>query len=492
VKIEVVTKRLDEVAADALVVGLYAEETKLPDALARLDRAAAGHIKAALDAERFKAKAGQVTHVHAGKRRVVVAGLGRRAETTLEVLRRGAAGALRRARDLGARTVAAGLLGDRLPVRERAQALVEGALLGTYTFDRYKKDKSERVVEELRVVETDGRHGREIAEGAHRGEVFARATAYARDLINAPANELSPSDLGRAAAQVAKEHRLALRVYDRADCRRMGMGAFLGVAAGSAEPPKFIHLTYAPPGRRTRRVALIGKGITFDSGGLDLKTSEGMLRMKYDMAGAAAVLGIMGALPQLRSPVEVHGLIAATENMPSGTALRPGDVLRAMNGTTIEVGNTDAEGRLTLADALSYAAARVKPDEVIDLATLTGACVVALGPHIAGVMGNDDPLTARWLQAAKEAGEEMWHLPLPPRLVEQLKSEIADLKNTAERWGGALTAGLFLKEFLDATPWVHVDLAGPASTDKELGHVGKGGTGFGVATILQFVRSLAA
>src|SRR5206468_3265509 len=216
VKIEVVTKRLDEVAADALVVGLYAEETKLPDALARLDRAAAGHIKAALDAERFKAKAGQVTHVHAGKRRVVVAGLGRRAETTLEVLRRGAA-------------------------------------------------------------------------GAHRGEVFARATAYARDLINAPANELSPSDLGRAAAQVAKEHRLALRVYDRADCRRMGMGAFLGVAAGSAEPPKFIHLTYAPPGRRTRRVALIGKGITFDSGGLDLKTSEGMLRMKYDMAGAAAV-----------------------------------------------------------------------------------------------------------------------------------------------------------------------------------------------------------
>src|SRR5213083_2464789 len=324
VKIAIVTKRLDEVAADAVVVGLYAEEAKLPDALARLDRAAGGHLKAALEAERFKARAGQVTHVHAGKRRVVVAGLGRRAETTLEVLRRGAAAALRRARDLGARTVAAEVLGDRLPARERAQALVEGALLGTYSFDRYKKEKPERAVEELRVVEADGRHGRETVEGAQRGEVFARATAYARDLINAPANELSPSDLGRAAAQVAKEHRLALRVYDRADCRRMGMGAFLGVAAGSAELPKFIHLTYTPSGRRQKRVALIGKGITFDSGGLDLKTPEGMLRMKYDMAGAAAVLGIMRALPVLKPAVEVHGLIAATENMPSGSAIRPG------------------------------------------------------------------------------------------------------------------------------------------------------------------------
>ena len=334
-KVLVATKRLEEVAADALVVGLYADETKLPDTITRLDRVVGGQIKAVLDAERFKAKAGQVTHVHAGKRRVVVAGLGRRAETTLEVVRRGAAGALRRARDLGARTVAAEVLGDRLPARERAQALVEGALLGTYTFDRFKREKSERVVEELRVVEADGRRGREVGEGAQRGEVFARATAYARDLINAPANELSPSDLARAAAQVAKEHRLAIQVYERADCRRLGMGAFLGVAAGSAEPPKFIHLTYASPGRRTKRVALIGKGITFDSGGLDLKTSEGMLRMKNDMAGAAAVLGIMGALGRLRPPVEVHGLIAATENMPSGTALRPGDILRSMSGTTM-------------------------------------------------------------------------------------------------------------------------------------------------------------
>jgi leucyl aminopeptidase len=487
VKVAIVTKRVDEVAADALVVGLYAEETKLPDALARLDRAANGHVKAALEAERFRAKAGQVTHVHAGKRLVVVAGLGRRAETTLEVLRRAGAAALRRARDLGARTVAAEVLGDRLPARQRAQALVEGALLGTYTFDRYKKDKAERAVEELRVAEGDGRREHEIVEGAQRGEVFARATAYARDLINAPANELGPSDLARAAAQIAKERRLAIHVYERAECHRMGMGAFLGVAAGSAEPPKFIHLTYTPPGRRQKRIALIGKGITFDSGGLDLKTSEGMLRMKYDMAGAAAVLGIMGALPQLRPPVEVHGLIAATENMPSGTALRPGDVLRAMNGTTIEVGNTDAEGRLTLADALCYAAARVKPDEVIDMATLTGACVVALGPLCAGLLSNDPGLAKRLLEAAANAGEGLWQLPLIDEYREHLKSEIADLNNVGPRGAGAINAALFLKEFAGDMPWAHLDIAGPAWSEKDLPLVPKGASGTAVRTILTYL-----
>src|SRR3989442_7988418 len=263
VKVAIVTKRLDEVAADALVVGLYAAEKTLPDALVRLDRAAGGHLKAALEAESFKAKAGQVMHVHTGKSRVVVAGLGPRAEMTLEVLRRGAAAALRRARDLGARTVAAEVLGDRLPAPQRAQALVEGALLGTYTFDRYKKEKPERAVEELRIVDAESRHGREIEEGARRGEVFARATAYARDLINAPANELSPSDLARAAVQLAKERRLAIHVHDRAECSRMGMGAFLGVAAWSAGAREFIRLTYPGPRRQKSRVARVGHSGSF-------------------------------------------------------------------------------------------------------------------------------------------------------------------------------------------------------------------------------------
>jgi leucyl aminopeptidase len=267
------------------------------------------------------------------------------------------------------------------------------------------------------------------------------------------------------------------------------MGLFLAVAQGSAEEPRFIHLAWKPE-RAQKRVVLIGKGVTFDSGGLSLKTNDGMLDMKTDMSGAAAVIAAIEAVARQKLPVEVHALAACTENMPSGTAYKLGDVIRSMAGKTVEITNTDAEGRLTLADALTYGL-ELKPDFIFDFATLTGACVVALGPHIAGVMGNNDALVASWLAAAKEAGEEMWHLPLPPRLLDQLKSEIADLKNTGERWGGALTAGLFLKEFVDATPWVHVDLAGPASTDKELGHVGKGGTGFGVATILQFLSSLS-
>jgi leucyl aminopeptidase len=291
------------------------------------------------------------------------------------------------------------------------------------------------------------------------------------------------------ATQVAREGKLKLRIYDRDACRKLGMGAFLGVAAGSEQPPKFIHLTYAPRSRARKRVAVVGKGITFDAGGLDLKSAEGMLRMKDDMSGAAAVLGIMHALPRLRPTVEVHGLIAAAENMPSGSAIRPGDVLRAMNGTTIEVGNTDAEGRLTLADALCYANRQVKPDEIIDMATLTGACVVALGPLCAGLFTNEKSLGDRLLAAAEEAGERLWPLPLIEDYREFLKSDIADLNNVGPRGGGAITAGLFLKEFAGSTPWAHLDIAGPAFSEKDLPLAPKGGTGVAVRTLLSYLTA---
>jgi leucyl aminopeptidase len=265
------------------------------------------------------------------------------------------------------------------------------------------------------------------------------------------------------------------------------MGAFLGVAAGSEQPPKFIHLTYAPSGKRRRKVAIIGKGITFDSGGLDLKSAEGMLRMKDDMSGAAAVLAVMRALPALKPPFEVHGLIAATENMPSGSAIRPGDVLRAMNGTTIEVGNTDAEGRLTLADAICYAGEKIGADEVIDMATLTGACVVALGPLCSGLMASDQRLADRLLAAARAAGERVWQLPLIDEYKEQFKSDVADLNNTGGRNGGAITAGLFLREFAGRIPWAHLDIAGPAFIDKDAPLGPKGATGVAVRTILTYL-----
>jgi leucyl aminopeptidase len=479
---------LADVAADALVIGLFAEESRLPESLAAVDRRANGQVKAALEAERFQAKPpGGVTHVHTATARIVVVGLGPRRQLTAEVVRRAAAAGLRRARDLGARTVAIELLGDRLSPRRRAHAVVEGAILGTYAFERYKREPNEKFVAQLIVQHPDARLAREVAAGVRTGETFARATWLARDLVNAPANEVHPTHLAGVAEEIAREAGLRVEVLDRAECERLGMGAFLGVAAGSEQPPRFIHLTYVPRGRPSRRVAVIGKGITFDAGGLDLKTAEGMLRMKDDMSGAAAVLGIMRALPRLAPRVEVHGLIAATENMPSGSALRPGDIVRAMNGTTIEIGNTDAEGRLTLADAICYAAQRIKPDEVIDMATLTGACVVALGPLCSGLMSNDQRLAARLLAAAGVAGERMWQLPLIEEYREHLKSDVADLNNVGPRGGGAITAGLFLKEFAGDLPWAHLDIAGPAFLEKDAPLAPKGGTGVAVRTLLAYL-----
>jgi len=482
---------LAAVAADAIVVGVYADDKKLREPAAGVDRAAGGAVRDVLDAEKFQGKVGHVTHLHTNgrlpARRVVVVGLGKRAETTAEVVRRAAASGLRRSRDLGARTVAIEVLADRLPARQRAQAVVEGGVLGTYTFDRYKREKSDKQVETLQVVEPDGRQRRDAAEGARRGEVFAEATWFARDLVNAPANEVHPTHLARVAADIARAAGLELQVLERAECRKLGMGAFLGVAAGSEQPPKFIHLTYAPSGRRRKKVAVIGKGITFDSGGLDLKSAEGMLRMKDDMSGAAAVLGIMRALPALKPAAEVHGLIAAAENMPSGSAIRPGDILRAMNGTTIEIGNTDAEGRLTLADAICYAGQKVGADEIVDMATLTGACVVALGPLCSGLFANDQALADRLLAAAEAAGEQVWQLPLIDEYREHLKSDVADLNNVGPRGGGAITAGLFLKEFAGDRSWAHLDIAGPAFVEKDTPLAPKGGTGCAVRTLLTYL-----
>ncbi len=492
-KVGVGAGALESTKADAVVVGVYAEEKRLRDGAARLDRALGGQLSEVLQAEGFAGKPAHVTHLHVNgripARRVVVVGLGKRVDLHLETVRRAAAAGLRRARDLGAKSAAVEVLGDRLPARARAHATTEGALLGAYTFDRYKREKADKRVESLTVVEPDARRGRDATEGARTGELFAEATCFARDLVNSPANDVHPTHLARVAGEIAKAAKLGLKVFDRAECQRMGMGLFLGVAAGSEQPPKFIHLTYAPPGRRRRKVAVIGKGITFDSGGLDLKPAEGMLRMKDDMSGAAAVLAIMRALPKLAPGVEVHGLIAATENMPSGSAIRPGDILKAMNGTTVEIGNTDAEGRLTLADALCYAREKVGADEVVDMATLTGACVVALGPLCSGLFANNQALADRLLRAAEDAGERVWQLPLIDEYREHLKSDVADFNNVGPRGGGAITAGLFLSEFAGDTPWAHMDIAGPAFVEKDTPTGPKGATGAPVRTLLAYLTA---
>jgi len=476
---------LTSITTDLLTLGVfddYREDRRVTD----LDAALGGVLLRAADEEQFKAKklSSFALHTH-GKLpalRVLLVDLGARKDFSAPDLRLVGARAARTAATTSARslTVAPPTGTDASP-DALARFSAEGVLLGRYRFDKYlAEDRRQRDKLESASIVAPGASNAALTRAEHTAAAIART----RDLVNEPAAAATPSRLAEFAGEMAREHGLELEVLGRAECTALGMGMFVAVAQGSPQEPKFIHVTYKPKKPNGKRVALIGKGVTFDSGGLSLKPSPGMEDMKTDMTGAATVLSTIAALADLESPYEVHAIAACTENMIGGGAYKLGDVLRSMNGKTVEINNTDAEGRLTLGDALTYALG-LKPDEMFDFATLTGACVVALGPHIAGVMTNNQPLADSWLKAARAAGEEMWQLPLPERLKEQLKSEVADMKNTGERYGGAMTAGLFLKEFVGDVPWVHVDLAGPSATTKEWGHMSAGGTGFAVATIIE-------
>ncbi len=473
------------------LLGVLVHEGDWPKSLRMLDEALGGQLSDIAKQERFTGKAGSTLPLHTlGKvpaRRVLLVGGGAKAAYATSELRHFAATCLRSAISSGCKRVA--LHAEGAADSGAVQRLVEGAHLGRYRFDRYlSEDKRQRdQLTEIVVLVPGAKPPAKDAVDA--GATIAEATCLARDLVNSPASDMTPKDMADRARTVAKTHGLTCKVFGEKECAKLGMGMFLAVARGSVAEPQFIHLHYKPKGKARRSVALVGKGVTFDSGGLSLKPSNAMEDMKIDMSGAAAVIGAMGAIAALELPVEVHGLAACAENMLSGTAYKLGDVLRSMAGKTVEINNTDAEGRLTLGDAITYAKS-LGVDEIFDFATLTGACLVALGPHIAGVMSNNDGLATAWLDAARRAGEEMWRLPLPARLMEQLKSAVADMRNTGERYGGALTAGLFLKEFVGETPWVHVDLAGPASSDKDFGHFTKGGTGFGVATIVEYLAAI--
>ncbi len=401
----------------------------------------------------------------------------------------------RAARTAGVKALALDLRGKLggLDPAHGAKLIAEGLALSSYQFDRYlgeDKRKPSKLEGVTVVAEADTASQRGAAE---RGQIIADAIRRARDLGNGPAELVTPSFLAETAGELAAElrgagHDVSCEVFDLEECERRGMGLYLAVARGSEQPPKFIHMTYKPKAESNGRVCLVGKGVTFDSGGYSLKPSDGMLQMKLDMSGAAAVIGSMAAIAKLELPYEVHAISAAAENMVSGKAYRLGDVFRASNGKTVEINNTDAEGRLTLADALVFAAT-LEPDLVIDCATLTGACMVALGPHICGVMTRDDELAQAWLGAGERAGEDMWRLPLPKPLMSMLDSKIADLRNTGERWGGALTAGLFLEQFTEGKRWMHVDIAGPAIVEKPFGVNIEGSSGVPVATIVEFLAS---
>ena len=418
---------------------------------------------------------------------LLAVGMGDRAAVDLEQLRRAAGAAVKGAWKATALTTT---LLHAVPAgagrAAAAQALAEGMALATYQFTTYKSTTKPSALEAVTVVAAEPA---ELQPWLDRGARVAAAVALARDLVNEPARAMTPRRLEAVAREVARREGLGIKVYDEDDIAPERLGGLGGVAAGSEEPPRLIQLVYSPPEPRAT-VALVGKGITFDSGGLSIKTSDGMMTMKCDMSGAAAVIAAMSAVAAIGADIEVIGLAACTENLPSGRAIKPGDVLEIRNGKTVEVLNTDAEGRLVLADALSLAV-EAEPDAIVDLATLTGACTVALGSEIAGLMSNHPGLAAQVESAAERAGEPVWPLPLPKRYRRHIDSEVADIKNIGAAHGkaGALTAGLFLQEFVDGRPWVHLDIAGPAFRDEADTYLPKGGTGFGVRTVLEFLAA---
>lgn len=492
-----VTTNPAKIKADLLAVPIFKERVLGPG-VGALDAALAGLLVSFMEEVGFEGKVGEVLTVPLPKvpargagpalaaKAVLLVGVGDQDKVTLDALRRSSAAAVKCGSKV--KHIATTLLDAAPPDADRgaaAQAIAEGAVLGAYQFLEYKSDPKPS---KLTTVTVLGKGGTNVAKGIQHGVAIAEAACWARDCVNQPAGVLYPETFAKEASKLAKANGLKVKVLSEAEILSRGLGGVAGVGQGAEHAPRLVQLRYEPSNPRAT-VALVGKGVTFDSGGLSLKPPEGMETMKTDMSGAAAVIAAMSVLSRVGVKVRVIGFIPMVENMPSGKAIRPGDVLKIRNGKTVEVLNTDAEGRLILADGLSLAV-EAKPDAIIDLATLTGACMVALGVKIAGLMGNQDRWIDQVRSAADRAGESVWPLPLPAEYRSDLDSEIADLKNiTGGRYGGTLTAGLFLQEFVGEVPWAHLDIAGPARSGSNDGYITKGGTGFGVRVLVELLRS---
>lgn len=489
-----------EVEADALVVTIYEGEKADDGALKELDERAGGMISELIGTDEMRGKQGDMVYVYRPgtirARRLLLVGAGKREEFSFDSIRKVTGSAARFLRSKGARSMAI-LRRSQLDLGKSAQAAVEGALLGLFEPDMYKTEhKEERRIDELVLVAAAAGSDGELARGVECGRIIGEAVNFARELSNEPSSTLTPSELAERAKETATRFGLDIDLIDEARMKELGMGALLGVARGSDEPAKLIVLRYTPDesepmGNDKEVIAIVGKGITFDSGGISIKPAEGMEKMKYDMSGAAATLAAMRAIAQLKPRVNVIGLMPATENMPSGRAYKPGDVLRAMSGKTIEVINTDAEGRLVLADAISYAR-KLGATRIIDLATLTGAVAIALGPVNVAILGNDEAFIDQLRQAAREVGERFWPLPMDPEYRDMIKSEIADIKNSAGRYAGTITAAYFLREFAEETPWIHLDIAGTAWENDRKPYMAKGPTGIAIRTLINYVCNHAA
>jgi leucyl aminopeptidase len=405
-------------------------------------------------------------------------------------LRRIAGAAARTLKARGIRSFAF-IAPSSIPAEEAVRAIVEGALVGNFDPDYYRSDRKDQKIDALTIVASGNADHAALEKAAQEAQVIGESQNFVRDLVNEPSNRMTPTILAERAKKMSQEVGLKCEVYGADKIKELKMGAFWSVAQGSDEPPALIVMTYEPAGAPAKPVVgLVGKGITFDSGGISIKPADGMEKMKYDMAGGATMIGAMRAIAMLKPKVKVIGIVCATENMPSGKAQKPGDVQIAMSGKSIEIINTDAEGRLVLADGLYYAR-QLGCTHLIDAATLTGAVVVALGYANVGAFANDDAIYERLQKANIEAGEKMWRLPLDDEYKEQIRSTIADIMNTGGRWGGAINAAMFLKEFVDDTPWIHLDIAGTAWMEDQKPWIAKGPSGIALRSLVEFVKGFA-
>ena len=500
--IQTSTGTLADADVQALAVAVFKDEKADEGFLKELDAAAGGLVRSVLEAEELKGKEGETVYLHlpAGgdgpkARRLLLVGVGERADYRPAQVSQFAGAAVRHLRARNVKTV--GLV-PRLDAdaSAAAKAAVEGAVIGLFEPDKYRTvDKEERAVERL-VVVAPGAAGGELRSGAERGRVVGESVNFTRDLANEPGAYMTPTIMAERAQEIANQFGLDIDVLDQPRMEQEGMGALLSVARGSDQPPKMMVLTYMPEGKAQVEdgedfLALVGKGITFDTGGISIKPSENMELMKYDMTGGATVLGVMRAVAQLKPPIPVLGVVPSSENMPSGKATKPGDVVVAMTGKTIEVINTDAEGRLILADAVSYAK-KLGATRVIDMATLTGAVSIALGDVNTGILGTDQELINEVIESGREVGEKFWQLPLDKEYSKQIKSDIADIKNVGGRKAGTITAAAFIKEFADGISWAHLDIAGTAWGDEAKPFRSKGPTGVAVRTLLNFIERESA
>jgi leucyl aminopeptidase len=496
-KTKLVSAKLDRVASPLLVIFALdaAEKKQAAKPAIKLLTANSSVAKATasvLGSGEFAAGSGDTVLLHAPAglkaERILLVGLGKL--TTAEV-RKAAGAAVRFAKPRKLRDLSFAIP-EGLDAAAATRALVEGAYIGDFDPDTYRSDRKDQSIEELTIVAYSGVKEAVLEAGLREGVILGEAQNFTRSLVNEPGNVMTPTMLGQKAAEMCAQYGLSCEVYGADKIKELKMGAFWGVTKGSQEPPALIVMSYEPKGApATPVLGLVGKGITFDTGGISIKSADGMEKMKYDMAGGAAMIGAMQAIAQLKPAVKVIGIVCAAENMPSGTAMKPGDIQIAMSGKSIEIINTDAEGRLVLADGLAYAR-QLGATHLIDAATLTGACVVALGMINAGSFSNDDETYRHFTDASQISGERFWRLPVEDEYKEFIKSNIADIMNTGgSRWGGAITAAMFLKEFAEDTPWIHLDIAGLAWSEEAKPWMAKGPSGFAVRTITEWVRSYA-